>query len=60
MRKSAQLLIRMIALLMASKAVVAAEPVLPDPATMREIKAYCLDFNWQGSGRKRKSPIPAS
>jgi len=28
------------------------------PATMPEIKAYCLDFNWQGSGRRKKIADP--
>lgn len=35
-----------------------AETQVPDPATMSEIKAYCLDFNWQGSGRKSKIADP--
>lgn len=35
-----------------------ASPVVPDPSTMPEIKAYCLDFNWQGSGRKKKIADP--
>jgi hypothetical protein len=35
-----------------------AAPQVPDPATMPEIKAYCLDFNWQGSGRRKKIASP--
>lgn len=35
-----------------------AAPTVPDPATMPEIKAYCLDFNWQGSGRRKKIADP--
>jgi len=31
---------------------------VPDPATMPEIKAYCLDFNWQCSGRRKKIADP--
>lgn len=31
---------------------------VPDPASMPEINAYCLDFNWQGSGRKMKIADP--
>ncbi len=31
---------------------------VPDPATMPEIKAYCLDYNWQGSGRRKKIADP--
>ena len=30
----------------------AAEP--PKPADIKEIKSYCLDFNWAATGRKRK------
>ncbi len=32
----------------------AAEPAPPRAADVREIKAYCLDFNWAATGRKRK------
>jgi len=35
-----------------------AVPTVPDPATMPEIKAYCLDFNWQGSGRRKRVADP--
>ena len=35
-----------------------AAPTVPDPATMPEIKAYCLDFNWQGSARRKKIADP--
>jgi hypothetical protein len=35
-----------------------AAPTVPDPATMPEIKAYCLDFNWQGAGRRKKIADP--
>jgi hypothetical protein len=31
----------------------AAEPP-PKPADIKEIKSYCLDFNWAATGRKRK------
>lgn len=46
------------ALLLAITSLVSAAPTVPDPATMPEIKAYCLDFNWQGSGRKSKFADP--
>ena len=35
-----------------------AAPEATGPATMNEIKAYCLDFNWQGSGRRKKVANP--
>lgn len=35
-----------------------AASAVPDPATMKDIKAYCLDFNWQGGGRKKKIADP--
>ena len=31
---------------------------VPDPATMPEIQAYCLDYNWQGKDRKSKIADP--
>ena len=40
-------------LLLATAALVPAAPEIPDPLTMPEIKSYCLDFNWEGKGRKK-------
>ncbi len=31
-----------------------AAKTLPDPAKIKNIKAYCLDFNWAATGRRRK------
>ena len=49
----------LVALLLATLTVPShAAPQVPDPATMPGIKAYCLDFNWQGSGRRKKIADP--
>jgi len=37
---------------------VRAAPQVPDAATMPEIKSYCLDFNWQRSGRRMRVADP--
>lgn len=35
-----------------------AAPTVPDPATINEINAYCLNFNWQGNGRRKQISDP--
>jgi hypothetical protein len=51
---------RLVFILLAFMRPADADSFVPDPATMNEIKAYCLDFNWQGKGRKSKIADPAS
>jgi hypothetical protein len=45
-------------LTLAATALTPAGPALPDPLTMPEIKSYCLDFNWEGKGRKKRIATP--
>ena len=58
MNKTSQTISWISALLLAIPPLVSAAPAVPDPATMPEIKAYCLDFNWQGSGRRKTIADP--
>jgi len=45
-------------LMLATTSLTLGQSPVPDPATMKDIKAYCLDFNWEGSGRKKKIADP--
>jgi hypothetical protein len=44
--------------MLAMTSLCAATSPAPDPATIKEIKAYCLDFNWEGKGRKSRIAEP--
>ena len=58
MNKPPQTISWIVGLLLATTALVPAAPELPDLLTMPEIKSYCLDFNWEGSGRKKRFATP--
>lgn len=47
-----------VVLLLATTSIAPVAAELPDPLTMPEIKSYCLDFNWEGRGRKKRIATP--